>query len=500
MADIPPLMEAMGQTCAPKPTLTEMMRAFLDFERDHDLLALEVKGHRFWAYVRYAVFYEIMERYLNFTPIRRTPRWRSVTHLVREGLVGLAQALRRRRTYDILLINYDRTNVIDGKPVNIHMYPISKQLTPRYQVLLVDFHNLDINAADYPCDVLTLRPLYLYARLRSWLITYSGRERRLFADLGHKLQKTFEVPVDLHDVARRTYSFQLVLHEQLLKVLRTHAPRLVAYCDTGNLWGVIEAAHRLSIPTVDFQHSHISHINPIYNYPRECAQHPPPTLSDYILSFGNYWKDAYHLPVTVLSAGFPYFDAASQKYLGREFPGREKNIIFIADEYSRATCAQVAVDLAALLPDYTIYYKLRSNQYADWRQRHLGRLGETKNIIVVDNDAVSLYEYFSRGTYQVGISSTAMFEGMSFGLIPFVLKTGLYEEMAPVYEGGYAFLVTSAEEIAELIRQGRAPNRSLTREQLFAPDSLRTIERLIGEVLEERRHISKLVQGGPGGD
>lgn len=466
-------------------SLAAFTESFLNFERDENLFAIDLKGHAYWAYLRYAVFYEILNKELEFVP-RRSSAWKRSIDLLRAVPLCTGGIFGKRTAYDVLLLNYHRSKPVDGKYVNIHTYLISKCLSRKYKVAVLDFYNWNVGREGYVCDAFSLRHRYLYVRAKSLILPYTSDEQEVVDEIGAKLKRAFGVEIDLRRLTRSVYSFQILLYQEFRKVLEVYNPKLIGYCNTANLQGVTEAARDAGVPTVDFQHSLISYLNILYNYPQEHVKEPPSVGSDFIFSFGSFWTPEFRLSTTVLPTGFPYFDLESQRFLGKSYPNREQKIILIADEYARLDLAHLAIELATLLPAHQVYYKLRPEEYGDWRQRYPRQMSEINNLVVVDHDRVPLYEYFAMCSYQIGTNSTALYEGIPFGLTTFVLRAGWYEELRTLYEGGYAFLVDDAREIVDMIEGGLRPSRTLSRESIFRERSLDRIEDLVDEIIAGR--------------
>jgi len=474
-----------GVKMAQEFQMERFTKAFLEFEVDHDLFSITVKEHCFWEYIRYSVFYQcVFSHYGN--PYRRNLR--PFTYVV-DGFRSLRLLVRFWRTdwgqYDILAINYDRSSVIDGKKRNIHLYPFIKELADEYKILLVDrslTNRIDDDA--YPCPILEFRPFHFIDRMKSYLVRFEGREQEAMGEIGKKVKDRFGVDVDILLLARSVFAFQLQVRRRYLRILREYSPRMVVYADDANMKGVISAAKTLGIPTVDIQHSLVSSLNILYTYSDTSGVHDRTIRSDYIFTYGSFWREQYRLPVKIVSVGFPYFDERIRKT--PQFAGdRTKNIIIIGQRISKAAVVETALALAELLPDYTLYYKLRIEEYEDWRLSYPESFSTTPNLKVIDSHATGLYEWFTRCRYQVGINSTALCEGLAFGLTTFILKTEWYAEMAALIQSECVFLVSSAAEIAERIRENAQPRGKVVTEQLFRPESLRNIREATERILLE---------------
>ena len=62
-----------------------------------------------------------------------------------------------------------------------------------------------------------------------------------------------------------------------------------------------------------------------------------------------------------------------------------------------------------------------------------------------END--DLYEIFARSRWQVGVYSTALYEGLYFGVASFILNTSGSEKMERLINLGHARLISSAKDI-----------------------------------------------------
>jgi hypothetical protein len=152
--------------------------------------------------------------------------------------------------------------------------------------------------------------------------------------------------------------------------------------------------------------------------------------------------------------------------------------------FSRETFIRTTLELAKQLDGYTIYYKLRPEEYSGWKERYPTEFQHVPNLRVIDSDAVPLYDYFARCRWQVGINSTALYEGLGFGLTTFVLKDGWYEETRRLYDGGFAFLVDEPAEIAAKVRAQALPPVALDMDAVFASGSMQRMAEAARQLLD----------------
>jgi hypothetical protein len=484
-----PAAELAGSVDAPSGSLSAFTEDFLAFETAHNLFSLEIDGHQFWDYIRYAVFYEHVNATLDYTVPPSAEGGRSAA-----GIAGRAGRLVRgmlrpsdREPCDILVLNYVRDRLFDGRLVNIQTYPFIKAVASKYSVRLLDPAWTE-SAGDgrYPCPVESIWTGEEMDRIGARTMPLSSTASSVCAELSAALVSGLGVRAPIDQFVKRRYGFQRRSYDRYRHLLSQLRPRLVVYVDSASQKGLITAARSLGITTVDLQHSLISPVNILYRY--SPGQPPLPTMSDVIFTFGEFWHRDYRLPVKCMAVGFPYQEAERARFWPSRQPDaiRAKSILVISDvTYSRDRMAHTALELARLLPTYRVFYKLRPDDYSGWTERYPVAFREQPNFTVIDSDDVPLYEYFSRCAWQVGINSTALYEGLSFGLRTLILKTGWYEEMKSAYEGGYAYLAMNAVEIAAAVTGDWKPPAAVHIDRIFRPGSTQNIADAVDQLMAQ---------------
>jgi hypothetical protein len=101
-------------------------------------------------------------------------------------------------------------------------------------------------------------------------------------------------------------------------------------------------------------------------------------------------------------------------------------------------------------------------------------------VRVKTEEMPSLYERFASARAQVGVYSTALYEGIGFGLPTYLLDTSGVEYMEELIGANYATLIRGAEELVEALDQ---ESRSVPPiDRFFRRDSLERVPRLIEEL------------------
>jgi len=450
--------------------IAEVFEKFLEFEEAEHLHLLRWRNLKIWDYIRYHMFYEIAQ-YSNHpeTDIKKRSATDRLIEFAKSFINYLADIIKcSGKRYSTIFFNTtERTMLIDGKMVNPYNYPVIKSLVSIARegdgILLIDETGSDVKPQNYPSDILRPRWADILGKTTITLKEFLSPDKQIAEmaeDIAQKVEKHFRLKIDVYKIIRKYFMYSIARKKRYLKLFKKFGTRTIIFADNGNMKGIIEAAKELGIISIDTQHSLLSDLNILYRYKPSVPQEDR-ICSDYFFSFGDYWhRYMANYGTKLIPVGFPYFDIEYKRAL--ESPktacnkNNNRNIIIISGGcYLRDVLIDITLGLSRILPpEYHIYYKLRVEEYARWRDFYPPEFSRIKNMTIIDNNDISLYEYFAISSYQVGSNSGAIYEGLAFNLTTFIIKYGFYEEMKPLYEEGenkVAYLVETAEEISEII-------------------------------------------------
>ena len=467
-----------------RDSLTILVKKFHQFEIENELFDKKINGKYFWDYIRLNTFEGMIHRKHGGIPYPPSPKkLKAIFDLSRYLLGLLFDIFKGKKQYDIFLINYDRNNIINDKALNIHMHYFAK-LEDRYRILLIDPYDGVQSKTDYPCDIYRARPMYLFARFKSILTKFSNNDQLYLNNLSKQKKIEFNVDLNILELAKNIFSYQVILDSEYIRLFNKYKPKLILYCDNGSMKGILEAAYKSKITRVDFQHSLISSINILYNYPSSILSKTKATNPEYIFTFGTYWHKNIETISKKVPIGFPYLESQIKKLKIIDVEKREKSIIIISmlTGNAKELLVNTAIGLAKELPEWTIYYKLRNTEYNNW-QANYPKDFRRDNIIVIDSNRPTLYQLFSKCRIQISTNSTAVYEGLAFGLKTYIFKVGWYEEMEYLYNNDYAYLISSPKEVIMKIKQGFKKDNCLKLNHLFLENSMKNLRKTINGLL-----------------
>jgi hypothetical protein len=98
-----------------------------------------------------------------------------------------------------------------------------------------------------------------------------------------------------------------------------------------------------------------------------------------------------------------------------------KQILFVSQSSIGLQLSKFAAELDEILPGtYSVVYKLHPNEDESWEDNYPWLAESDVNVIAEQEP--SLYELFSESELQIGVFSTALFEGLAFGLKTLLCK------------------------------------------------------------------------------
>jgi hypothetical protein len=236
----------------------------------------------------------------------------------------------------------------------------------------------------------------------------------------------------------------------------------------------LEACSDLGITTVELQHGtpDANHLG--YSF---CGSRTKETFPDYFFSWGEFWSDLIEFPIpdeNVISVGYPYLEQRVQRYANVESNGQ---ILFLSQGTIGEQLSKFAVKVAEHPDiDHEIVYKLHPGEYDRWQDVYPW-LADTP-VTVIDENQPPLYQLFAESTAQVGVYSTAVYEGLCFGLEAYLYDCPDVEKIQVLLDEGVATLVSEPEALSS-VGDGSV---GFDREKFFASDATENIAAALSRI------------------
>jgi hypothetical protein len=282
-----------------------------------------------------------------------------------------------------------------------------------------------------------------------------------------------------------SYKFVVRYYEKILD--RVKPKVIIEVCHyTFDRLAINELAKKRNIKIIELQHGTMGEYHESYNFYKKMDI---TTFPDYILLFGEFWKSTTRFPIgenKLIVTGYPYFESmiSTYKEKSKKYTQDKKIILFISQGPVGIELSKVATELNNLIDknNYKIVYKLHPGEFKTWKTDYPWLID--KDIEVVDTREKVIYDYFAVAKYQVGVYSTAIFEGLAFNLRTFILKAYGHELTEQLYENGHATLIESALEIYNCLEDDSIDHNKI-KDEFWKDNALNNIKRAVDKIIKD---------------
>ncbi len=443
------------------------MEIFLNIENKYELYDDTIEGINYWVYARGDIWHRvILKNSLGLGVAHSLPQMNVLKILKR--VAGMSVNVLKKgkvplKDVDILFMNHQRRIFNKGYYECVY----TDELSSKFENSVVLEHTYQLS---HKVPVLTKNLVYTdYVVLKGeiskllYKVVFRKRYRNLLKQVRQKthaplqeLMSVYGSAVDCCKIERRIA--EIIIEYKAIagyyeKMISEINPKLLVEVVGYNLDCMIanEVCKRKSIPVIELQHGTMNdHLAYAYFSKKDIKQFP-----DKIFLFSDFWKEQIQVPIeesSLIVTGFPNYErkkAEAKPIL--KYMDEKVNILFISQGEIGNELSRLAVGLSKKLDNsrYRIIYKLHPGEYAVWKKNYPWLINE--QIEVIDNDFIPLYNYFVSSLIQVGVHSTAIYEGVGFGLHTFIFNTARAERMKALCDMGYAEYITDCGMLLDKI-------------------------------------------------
>ncbi|MCR5527006.1 MAG: hypothetical protein K6F39_06455 [Lachnospiraceae bacterium] len=471
-------------------------RPYHEWEIKHDLLnKKQIEGFQYWNYMRRDMFMSFNDEYAHVKPVfykNMEDNRETLICKVKEALALWKHPMRTKsENIDVLFVCHPRRQEIDGKMVSIYTDYIADHFPDSATLQRV-------SKTEYPQDKIYSKNVIFNYRVELMSYIYRilvqkfqpARYRRIREQVENEMREPFrdlEENYDLHpklkSFAERVtalyffYKYRYPKYEKLLKKLK---PKAIVEVVGGSVNTKIinEIAKNMQIPTVELQHGTGAVMN---EFPKDIriAQ-----FTDWYFTFADFWKNVTDYPLEenhVFAGGFPYHDIMMDKYPRESWKHDKNTIVFLSSPKYGREMSELAVKLKKIAPELNIIYKFHPKEISGWKERYK-ELAEADDIRVIDETKTPLYSLFAESSIQVGVESTAVYEGMSFELDTYIWDIPQAEPMRILVENGFARHFSDEQDLAEFIKTGAG--KKYDADMFWKSDSMENIVSKLKEIVD----------------
>lgn len=322
-------------------------------------------------------------------------------------------------------------------------------------------------------------------------IRLSKQEKIFIEKFQEKIEEYFNINISLKNIIFKDLLVRKSRINIYRKLLKQLSPEIVILLVSYGQETIIEICKELGIKTIELQHGVISKYDVGYSFPGE--KRKKRTFPDYLLTFGDFWKNGINFPIKkdhIFSIGYPYLEKKSNKYSNTI---KKNQILFISQRTIGKELSKFAIGVSEhKMIDYNVIYKLHPREYNYWKKEYpwLSEGNDEGKIKVIESDTPSLYELMAESKIQVGVYSTAIYEGLNFGLKTYLLDGFGIEYMDFLLVSAYAKKVSTSNEFVEKIKKDKI-KREIETEYFFRKESIENFFTVLESIITKNKMRKK---------
>ena len=443
-----------------------------NLEQEWNLFQSEIQGIYFWKLVRTRVFQNIMmakgiHDQANHTVERG--RLNKVSSILGHLKNYAQHALKKPRKRDVLIFNHPRKVLVDGNYIDIYTEQFVRSIAEANQSYLIvdrptNWHKHYIPASEHVVysDDLDILSRVMVRFLRMYRVKPNAQEHAFLQRLSEQLIALFGTDGQLYHVTLQQINLFTIETTYYKKILDFVEPKRIYVVIGRGYEALIAEANRRGIDVYEIQHGIITKYNLDYSFPNQSVV---PYFPNGMVVFGRYWPMSIPMPIQddkIESFGSPYLLSRMEAY--KDFERNEKQIVFVSQSTIGKKLMPFVLRLAQERPDLSVIVKLHPTEFPVWKD-HYPELLEAQvleNVEVIDTFAKNLFELFATSAFQIGVYSTALYEGIYMGCKTILVDLPGVEHLEYLYENQYAQLVDSPEACVKAIEQPYAYNTNTT--------------------------------------
>jgi hypothetical protein len=264
-----------------------------------------------------------------------------------------------------------------------------------------------------------------------------------------EIYDTWSVRLSLIDIVTSHLERYMIKFPRVIEILKSISPKVVILEKVVGKWEWIDAAEQLNLTSIGIQNG--AH----YRYGRN---HYPSDIkmkfTDWFLCWGPFWKEQMNLPMED-SRVIPVGNIYRNRMLNSIEDVKHETILIISQPNMNGLF-ELAVNLGAnkSISENIVF---RTHPGESELDAHKTTRLDSSGVVLRSGEMDDLYEDLASAKYQIGVDSTAIFEGLSLVKHTFLYsnKSGNEYVQNELISQGYA---TSFSNISELMKKIRKYN------------------------------------------
>ncbi len=394
----------------------ELCELFWYLEDKYKLLDKDISGVKAWQIVRFTLFRSLSEK---FNLSQQAHSKMSTVDKLKSFISYLKNSIIKNPFFKdcsrVLVCSHARPVRVDGETIDIYTHYLIEELKKEN----IDYLELEspflgkhdkshINNTSFRDFFILLQNIIS----KFMTVRFTNDEKAYIQEINNSLSKSFKAEVDISKILKNKiirYKIGYFLYTKLLKRLEVKKVYVVVSYVHADL---IAAAKSLDIEVVEIQHGVFSKYHLGYSYPKRTEDLK--CFADKFLVWNEYWKDLMKFPISkenILIRKFDFLEINRKKYKNIL---KQNQLVVLSQGNVGNLIAQLVLNNLELFKNIQIKYKLHPSEFDRYEKyKALRELIKVHTDIEIIKDT-NLHKLLAKSKFQIGINSTALYEGVEF--------------------------------------------------------------------------------------
>jgi len=435
-------------------TPKQLCEIFFEIEEKFDALDQKIQNIKIWQLMRMDLYYIIASKYnieeQGHSKISRFHTFKALGGYIKNSFIYNPFI---KNKCDIVVFSHPRSKYVEDKYIDIYTHYFLEALKNEeknfieIEIALMGTHKRSKHDKLVYADAIVLATKFLKYFI---FFKLTKDESDFINSINTMLGSYLGEKVDISNVlinGIKTHKVKYFLYKKLFNKIKPSCLYIVPAYGNGV---IVKAAKDSNIRVVELQHGVFSHYHLGYSYPnrKEELDYFP----DEFIVWGEYWKNLISLPIDekyIKIKPFEFLEIYKKKYQDIE---KKHQLVVLSQGNIGNKIAGLLVKKLALFKNLKIIYKLHPGEYDRYNtyEKLSELIREHGNIEIVED--IDLYYLLATSKYQLGVNSTALFEGKEFGCETILFDTEGIEYMDKFIEDNALFKTDDMFLTSETLR------------------------------------------------
>ena len=416
-----------------KPTTIKELCEFIWYLEDkYELLDFELDGVKVWQYTRMQFYYKLAEATgVLSQPHSRLSKMDKVKHLFSFIKNSFSDNYFTLKQKDVVVVSHPRVVNVDGELIDIYTkHFIDELIESGKDIVEFESPHLGVhkkqkqNFAHYTDWIALVQRVY-----KQFLkVNTSSDELNILKKVEKEINSICKSNIDLVSFSIKNIKTYKAIYKIYNKIFKKVKPKVYYTVVSYGQAPIIKAAKDNFIDVVELQHGTFSKYHLGYSFPNR--EKPLDYFPNKLYVWSEFWKKMIKLPIDdeyVVVDEFRYLNEQKSKF--GHIKKKNNQLIVLSQGAIGNDIAEKFLEYYDRFKEFDIKYKLHPGEFDRWQNYPaLKKLIEFDNVEIVKNE-IPLYILFAESSLQIGVFSTALYEGVEFGCDTLLLNINGIEYM-----------------------------------------------------------------------